>query len=132
MIMTSYEVELMAKLVAALKDPQNPCGPDIVEKATEYLRLEALGDTAPDATRGMEYYIAIGPNCWGMGFTRVQAVKAATSINEDAKKHHIIYEANTKRTPIAYVNEMGGMSYRGDEPKEVERKEPKKYATKKR
>lgn len=54
----------------------------------------------------------------------------AEAINIDARKHHIIYEANTKRTPIAYINEMGGLTYRGEEPKEVERRSPKKYAPK--
>jgi hypothetical protein len=56
-------------------------------------------------------WIAVGPNCWGKGFSRDQAVAACrthwpTRAGRFHPKHLTLIETTD---PWAYVDEMGGL-----------------------
>lgn len=53
-------------------------------------------------------YIAVGPNCWGKGFTQDQALAAAVSNNREARTKHLMYAVVD---PWAVIDDMGGICY---------------------
>jgi hypothetical protein len=132
-LMTPYEIEVLAKLIEVCNTyPHAPCADKIVKDAEELLRLDTIepgkvdGCGYPVGTRGLDYFLVIGSNgCWGRGFSVEDAVKNAAK-----PKHFIAWKANTKRTPIMGCTDMGGLEYRGEEPCEVERKMPKEKKVK--
>ena len=71
----------------------------------------------------MDFYIATAPQVWGRGFTKLQAIAAMRSQiraqSRRAKIEYFVFKANTNQTPNAWVNDMGGLSWEGDAPKEV-------------
>lgn len=149
--MTPYEIEIFQKMLAALKEvsPEitrineaagetqfNPTATSMVRsvlpEAETLLRNDTIAPEAVDScgnpigTRGLDYYLVIGTNqCWGRGFSIDEALK-----NASKPKHYVVYKANTRRTPIMCCTDMGGYSYRGEEPVEIERKLPKQKKVK--
>lgn len=68
----------------------------------------------------MIYYIIIVANAWGRGFTFEQAFDAVKKIRTvKASEKCIVYKLNTEQTPVAYVHDMGGVSYKGRTPKPI-------------
>lgn len=131
--MTPYEIEVLTKLIEICKTYQHaPCADKDVKAAEVLLRNDTIAPEAVDGcgypvgTRGLDYFLVIGSNgCWGRGFSIDEALK-----NASKPKYYVAFKANTKRTPIMLCTEMGGLSYRGEEPVEVERKMPKQKKAK--
>lgn len=134
--MVPYEVEVMRKLALALDVAATRCVDAAIvaelvnaewreywREAEEILRKDALPHDAEESPSGLTYYTVVGPNVWGRGFTVEQAIQAA---GPAARKFHIVYKADANRTPFCMVNDMGGLTYRGEEPKKVLEKLPKK------
>lgn len=67
------------------------------------------------ALTGAEHwiYLAVGPNCWGKGFTPEQALDAAAQENRAARAHHLIYAVTD---PWATIDGMGGICYTPRQP----------------
>jgi len=133
--MVPYEVEVMRKLALALDVAASRCVDAAIvaelvnaewreywNEANEILERDALPRDHENSPSGLSYYTVVGPNVWGRGFTMEQAMQAA---GPAARKSHIVYKADANRTPFVCVNDMGGLTWRGEEPKKVAEKLPK-------
>jgi hypothetical protein len=65
-------------------------------------------------------FVAVGPQVWGKGFTKDQALAAMRSVAGERVKKYIVYETDD---PWAFIDGMGRICYdRGCEYREVDRK----------
>lgn len=68
----------------------------------------------------MIYYIIVVANAWGRRFTFEQAFDTVKKVRTvKASEKCIVYKLDTEQTPVAYINDMGGTNYKGQQPKPI-------------
>lgn len=68
-------------------------------------------------------FLVVGPMCWGKGETPDAAYRKARSFKPSwikqkpgQKMPHIIYAYDPEKTPEMFVDDMGNVNWRGDNP----------------